>query len=294
MNDFFKNVTIVGMGLMGGSLGKAIISRFNDVKVTGVVRRAEMIDSVLSRKAAHKCTTDLQKGISDADLVVLSMPVEVICQYGQKILPYLKDSAVVTDMGSTKTKIVEILSGVLGDKAFFIGSHPMAGSEKTGLENSYPGLYEDSICIITPVDKSPLYLVEKLKKFWENTGCRVVLLPPDVHDSLISAVSHVPHLIAAVLVNTASKIKSGGYTSLDFAGAGFKDTTRVASGSPEMWDDICITNKINIADQLQMVEIAIREIRKNILNENKDAILEFLTQAKRIRDLLIKNHGNRK
>lgn len=289
MSDYFKNITIVGMGLMGGSLGKFLVSQNKEITVTALVRRDNAIDHVLSHKAAHKCTTDIYDGIKDADLVIISTPVEIICEYGKRILPYLKRNVVVTDMGSTKDKIVKSMTVAIGEKAVFIGSHPMAGSEKTGLENSYPELFLNSLCVLTPLEESPVYLVEKLKLFWENVGCRVMQLPPDIHDYLISSISHVPHIVAAVLVNFASKIRSDIFSSLDFASSGFRDTTRIASGSPEMWNDICSSNSINIASQLEIVENMIHKIRNAIQNGDNDQVLKFLCESKNIRDLLIKN-----
>lgn len=287
--DGFTHVSIIGIGLIGGSLGQALVKFCPEIQVTGIVRRPEMVEKVLTAKAAHKCTMDLASGVSSADLVVLAMPVDIICEYGKKIVPYLKQGCIVTDVGSTKTFIVDTLSAVMAPKAVFIGSHPMAGSEKTSLEYAHPEIFKNANCIITPVKSVDIRFAEQLKKFWEHVGCRVKLLSPDTHDMLVCAISHIPHLIAACLVNAADTVQSDSCSAIELAATGFKDTTRIASGSPDMWKSICFSNKNHIIHQLEHIEQMIRFLRSSLQDENNTEIMNFLKKARDIRDSLYQN-----
>ena len=283
----FKNIAIIGMGLMGGSLGMALCGNFSQCRVTGVVRRENAIEGVLTHHAAHHCTTDLQEGLHDADLVILAIPVEKICDFAPKIAPFLKSGAIVTDMGSTKEKIVNSMDAILDDNAHFVGAHPMCGSEMTSIDHAFDTLYNDALCIVTPDKNTNFNASSKVELFWKSVGCRVTIMSPSEHDKLVAAVSHIPHLVASGLVNTAAQTRSEHSSSLDLASSGFIDTTRIASGSPEMWQDICTSNKKYIIDVLKHFEDIMRNLRIYIENQNIDEILTFLKTAKDARDNII-------
>lgn len=283
----FKNLSIIGMGLMGGSLGKAVLKYCPEITVTGIVRREEMLDSVLEAKSAHKSTMDLKNGLKDADLVILSMPVEAICKFGCEIREYLKSGTVVSDMGSTKTKIVKSLTDTIGDNGVFIGSHPMAGSEKTGLDNSSYDLFQNSTCILTPLESTDKGLVDKLSVFWGKIGCRSMVMTPEEHDTQIAAVSHVPHIAAAGIVTVANELNKQTKTVFDLIGTGFKDMTRIAAGSPDIWLDICSSNKDCISEQLKKLQDKIEDFRKAIVEEDTQAVIKFLSEAKEVRESIV-------
>ncbi len=279
-----KKISIIGMGLMGGSLGKAVMNYYPDAIVTGVVRREEMLGLVLDARAAHKSTMDIEIGVKDADLVVLSLPVEVICKIGSEIKPYLKSGAVMTDMGSTKGKIVKTLTDVVGDGAVFIGSHPMAGSEKTGLDNSKHDLFKDATCILTPLESTDTQLLNKLKFFWEKIGCRLMVMTPQEHDAQVAAISHLPHIVSAGIVSVANELNKQTKTVFDLIGTGFKDCTRIAAGSPDIWLDICVSNKKHICEQIKIFQNKIEDFREALIKEDTDTVMKFLTEAKEIRE----------
>lgn len=284
----FKNVAIIGMGLMGASLAKALIKWCPEITVTGVVRRPDAVTEVLAAGAAHQCTTDVKKGLADADLVIHATPVQVICKQGVEIMSFLKTGCVVTDMGSTKNMITHALEKACPDGIFFIGSHPMAGSEKTGLAHAFPELYQQSLCIVTPTDSVPDDVLNRLKRFWESVGCGVRYLSPNTHDLLVSAISHLPHLVAACIVRAAATVKTDSCSALELASTGFFDTTRVATGSSEIWRDICLTNKDNIIDHLDKCAMLITELKKLLKNNDADALVSFLEHAKAERIKVLK------
>ncbi len=286
-DEDFKNLSIIGMGLMGGSLGKAVLKYCPEMTVTGIVRREEMLQPVLDAKSAHKSTMCLKDGLNGADLVILSMPVEAICKFGCEIREYLKPGAVVSDMGSTKAKIVNTLTDTIGENSVFIGSHPMAGSEKTGLDNSSYDLFRNATCILTPLESTDKELVEKLKVFWEKIGCSLMIMTPEEHDIQIAVISHVPHIVAAGIVNIASELNKQTKTVFDLIGTGFKDTTRIAAGSPDIWLDICSSNKDCISEQLKKLQDKIEDFRKAIIKEDNQAVINFLTEAKEVRERIV-------
>ena len=283
----FKNITIIGLGLMGGSLGKAILKYCNGINVTAVVRREEVVEQVINQKAAHKCTLNLKEGLKDADLVVLSMPVETICKFCVTISPFLKKGAIVTDMGSTKEKIVYAMKKNLPPNVNFIGSHPMAGSEKTGIDNSYAELFQNSICVLTPHDTSDQSLTNKMKCFWEQVGCRVKSMSPETHDYLIGAISHIPHIMASLLINFTNETESDAFSAINLASSGFIDTTRIASGSVPMWEDICLSNKKNIIEHLNSIKNHITILEKALTDNDNTTITNYLKNAKQSRDNLL-------
>ncbi len=265
----------------------ALYEQFSQCRVTGIVRRENAIDGVLAHNAAHHCTTDLKEGLHDADLVILAIPVEKICDFAPKIAPFLKSGAIVTDMGSTKEKIVIAMDEALGDNAYFVGAHPMCGSEMTRIEHAFETLYNDALCIVTPDNNTDSNATRKVEQFWKSVGCRVIAMSPSEHDKLVAAISHIPHLVAAGLVNTAAQTRSEHNSSLDLASSGFIDTTRIASGSPEMWQDICTSNRKYIIDVLKHFEDIMRTLRIQIENQNINEILSFLKTAKDARDITI-------
>lgn len=283
----FTHVTIIGMGLMGGSLGKALVRNFDHITVTGIVRRDSAVNEVINHKAAHLCTTNLEEGLAQADCVVLATPVEVLCSYAGYMAPYLKPGCVVTDMGSTKEKIVAVMTNELPDSVHFVGSHPMAGSEKTSIEHATSTLFEKSLCIVTPDESINKAALDAVIGLWESVGCRIRQMSPSDHDRLVAAISHVPHLIASCLVNAAADMRTESCTALELASTGFIDTTRIASGSPVMWQDICTSNKKSIVELLASFETLVAGLRKMIEHDRSPELLDFLTRAKDIRDTTV-------
>jgi len=284
----FKHIAIIGMGLMGGSLGQALMKFCPSISVTGIVRRKEAVAEVLDAGGAHECTTDMAAGLENADLVVLSTPVQSICTIGKSIIPFLKKGTVVTDMGSTKSVIVNTLTEVYPDNVHFVGSHPMAGSEKTSIRYADLNLFQDALCIVTPSSSVSECLSVRIARFWQSVGCRVRTMSPADHDMLVSAVSHVPHLVASLLVNFAKSIETGTCSSLELASTGFSDTTRIAAGSAEVWKDICVTNKQNIVEQLDKCATMLADLSKMLKKDTIDDIVAFLDNARIIRQSLDK------
>ncbi|PJC48828.1 MAG: prephenate dehydrogenase/arogenate dehydrogenase family protein, partial [Candidatus Omnitrophica bacterium CG_4_9_14_0_2_um_filter_42_8] len=223
----FNRVTIIGLGLIGGSLCLAIKEKRLAKEIVGVSRRKSTIDKAVKNRVADFATLNLKDGVKDSDLVIITTPVFKIVDIAKKIAPFLKKGAIVTDAGSTKKHIVENIEKARLKDMDFVGSHPIAGSEKSGIKHADKDLFKGAYCIVTEAkNKSAL---NKVKKFWASIGMKVIVMPAQSHDKLLSKISHLPHALAVSLVNTAAG------NGLDLAAGGFKDTTRIASGEPELW-----------------------------------------------------------
>ena len=280
----WPKVTLVGVGLLGGSLGLAIKQRKLAAKVDGFVRRSASIAECESLGVVDHATRDLARAVENADLVILCTPLGQMRELTEKCCRPLKPGAVVTDVGSVKGCVVEELEPVIaGAGAHFVGSHPMAGGEKTGVAAARADLFEGAICLITPTPSSNASAVKRLAGFWESVGSRVLKLSPAAHDDLVSRSSHLPHVVAAELANYVLSPAHPPEQALVCA-TGFRDTTRIASGSPEMWSDIARANRKNLSRVLGVFIEDLEEFRHALDNGDAKAIDEFFEQAKQRRD----------
>ena len=280
----FRKVTIVGVGLLGGSLGLAVKRRKLAREVAGFVRRAASLKDCEKAGAVDFATTDLLAAVSNADLVILCMPLSQMQSRVRQMLPALKRGAIVTDVGSVKASVVrELESLVARSGAYFIGSHPMAGSEKTGVNAACADLFANAVCIVTPTKKSNTSAIRKVEQFWKAVGSRVLELKPEIHDALVSRSSHLPHVVAATLVShVLSPAQPKHQTAL--CANGFRDTTRIASGSPEMWRDISLANRKNIGKSLDAFIADLRKFRRALAKADVNDIARFFKAAKKRRD----------
>ena len=277
-------MTIVGVGLLGGSLGLAAKQRGLVGQVHGYVRRAASIAECEKLGVVQKATQDLKEAVQDADLIVLCTPITQMRELVEQMLPALKSGALVTDVGSVKGSVVHQLEPLLArTQAHFIGSHPMAGAEKGGAGAARSDLFENAICVITPTSNSRKECLRKVQEFWQNVGARTICLSPEVHDDLVSRSSHLPHIVAAELANYVLSPVHPKEQALLCAN-GFRDTTRIASSSPEMWRDISLANRKNLARVLGVFIEDLQEFQLALEREDLKAIEEFFEQAKQRRD----------
>ncbi len=274
-------LAILGPGLLGGSIAFAAKKKLPDCEVALWARRQTAVDEILSRSLGVWASTDLSEIVGGADLVVLAVPIGVMEDLAKRAIPYLAPTAIVTDVGSVKGPVVEALAGILG--ARFIGSHPMAGSDRSGIEAADAELFENAVCILTPTKSNSSESLVRIQSFWKMLGCRVEIMDRWRHDEVVSLISHLPHVLAAALVHLVS---SNDAAALNFCGPGFRDTTRVAGGPAEMWTEILRSNSSQVKKSLEAMIAKLREIV--ILLEDSDgvAMKEFLNEAKVRRDSL--------
>jgi len=280
----FRKITIIGVGLLGGSIGLAVRRRKLARQTAGFVRRRDSLKDCERAGAVDFATTDLLAAVWDADLVILCLPLSQMRPVVERLLPALKPGAMVTDVGSVKASVVrELESLVARAGAHFVGSHPMAGAEKTGVSAARAELFERTVCVITPTRKTNRAALKRVKQFWHAVGSCVLELKPVMHDSLVSRSSHLPHIIAATL---ASHVLHPGHPKHQAAlcANGFRDTTRIASGSPEMWRDIALANRRNLAKSLDAFTADLQKFRRLLKRADAKAIATFFETAKQRRD----------
>lgn len=280
----FGNVALIGLGLLGGSLGLALTRRGLARQVTGYVRRESTALEAKALGAVHHATSDLAASVADADLVILCTPIGQMADLARHIAPHLKSGAIITDVGSVKAPVVDSLEPIFtAAECQFVGSHPMAGAEKTGVANAREDLFDNAICVVTPSPRTHPKALQTVESFWSLLRSRVLRLTPAQHDELVARSSHLPHVVAAALASyVLSPAHAPEQTTL--CATGFRDTTRIASGSPEMWRDIALTNRAFLARTLGVFIEDLQEIQRSLNEGDTTAIEEFFNQAKLRRD----------
>ncbi len=283
-------IAIVGVGLIGGSIGLALRSRRLAEQVIGIGRRAASLDRAKERGAVDWTTTNLVSGVEGADFVIVATPVGMIVDTVRAVAA-AAPRATITDAGSTKAEICRQLREpssldphspfpIPHSPGHFIGSHPLAGDHRTGPEHARAGLFEGRTVVVTPEDHTPPGLVERVKEFWESLGAEVALLSPEEHDRALAATSHLPHLIAAALASATPE------EWLRLAATGWGDTTRIAAGDPQLWTQIFNQNRAAVIDALRRFEHRLAALDEAISGGDVAALTTELQEAKRIRDAL--------
>jgi prephenate dehydrogenase len=243
----FKHVAIIAPGLLGASLGMALKDRCLAGRVTVWARRAEARAACAGASWCDAAPATLAAAVADAGLVVVCTPVDVILPCLREMGPALAAGALVTDVGSTKGSICRTAPGVLPAGRVFVGSHPMAGSERTGMAHADAGLFAGRACLVTPLDATPAAAVAAVCGLWTALGMRVAKLSPEAHDAAVAHISHLPHVLAALL---CAQLAGRDPAWADYAGQGLRDTTRVAGGSPDLWLAILAENRAEVAQAL--------------------------------------------
>lgn len=279
-----KRVAIVGMGLMGGSLGLAL-KGLGLARIVACARRSETRQFALVQGAADEAFESPGDAVRDADIVIFCTPVRTILTLAAECRESLKDGAIVTDVGSTKAEIVRQMEILFRDgRQHFVGSHPMAGSEKTGIEAARTDLYRNAVVAVTPSAASTELAVGEIGRLWTSVGARPVRMDAAAHDLLVARTSHLPHLIAACLVSAVGREINGEVSS--FCGSGFRDATRIASGSADMWRDIVETNSAAVLAELRSCGDELRRVIEIVEKGDFEELRRYLDRARTIRGRL--------
>lgn len=283
MEPLFKKAVIIGVGLIGGSLGMALLNRGLAGHVTGVDIDRANLELAMELEAVHDGTTDTGKAVPDADLVVVATPVGLTAGIIKTIAPMLKKGCIVTDVGSTKAAVVEEVDRIMPAGTHFVGGHPMTGAETAGVAGADRYLFENAVYVVTPSRATDSGALQKIKEMIGALGAKVIELNPSEHDLMVAAVSHLPHLVATALVNTVGKIQEDHEGLLMLAAGGFRDTTRVASGNPLMWKDICLTNKESILLVLDEFARVLQNTRRLVEECDDTCLQEEFEKARALR-----------
>jgi len=274
----FPKITLVGVGLLGGSIGLAVKQRGLARCVAGLVRREESIEECTKAGVVDTATLDSAEAVGDATLVILCTPVGQMGELAEQLKPHLADGAIVTDVGSVKADVVATVESVLPR---FVGSHPLAGSEKTGIANARADLLEDALCAVTPTERSDEATVESVEKFWQTLGARTSRLSPKAHDLVVARTSHLPHVLATALVRCVLGGEKHGES--DFCATGFRDSTRLADGAAPMWRDIALANPKAIATALDDLQEELDGLRAALEAGDAETLEQFFDEGRRLR-----------
>ncbi len=283
MAERVDTIAIIGVGLIGGSIGMAARAKGLARRVIGVDRDLRKLHRAKELAAIDSYATDLITAASEADLIFVCTPVLAIVPVIEAIAPVLKDGAIITDVGSTKSEITIGAQSVLPEGRHFVGGHPMAGSEQDGVEAARPYLLLNATYVITPTDDTNVQALNTLVGFAEDIGSNVVLMSPEQHDRSAAVISHLPHVLSASILRLAEEEQRQSGKVFDLAAGSFKDMTRVAGSPPELWVDICLSNKTAIVDILQSYETILAGVRKSIEAADADEIESLFEEGRTLR-----------
>ena len=276
----FRQVSIIGVGLLGGSLGLALKRRRLAATVVGVGHRRSTLEMAAARGAIDRWTLDVAEGVSGSDLVVLATPVSRFGPLMAEAAPALSAGCLVTDVGSTKRAVLEAVLPYLPANCRFVGSHPLTGSEARGIEAARDDLYDGALVLVTPTTAGDEAAVARIEELWRALGGRTRRIDAATHDHLLAQTSHLPHLAASLLVEVLSEEATG------LVSTGFLDTTRVASGDPAMWRDIFMTNRDEVLRAVERLEASLAAAKAALEAGDGAAMEALLQRAKRRRDEL--------
>jgi len=279
-----QRLAIVGVGLLGGSVAKAVRAGGLAREIVGVGRDEARLGTALRDGALDRVTTDLDAGVSDADFVLLAVPVLAVEALLPRVWWAAPDGATVTDVASTKAGIVRVADQLAARRALaFVGSHPMAGSERSGYGVARADLFRAATVIVTPTDRTEPRAVKAVTEFWEEMGARVSALDALTHDQAVAAISHLPHLVACALVDGVARFEPA---ALELAARGFKDTTRIAASDPDVWTEIFLANRAALATSLDAFRRALAELERCVTRGSAVELRAALARIKAAREAL--------
>lgn len=280
---FFNKVTIIGVGLIGGSLAKVMKAQNICGEIHGAGRSRETLEQALKLAVIDHMGRDSAHAVEHADLVVLATPVGTFESIVREIAPHLKKGALLTDVGSVKGGLVRTIEGLLPPGIHYVPGHPIAGREKHGVGAASENLFQGAKCIITPTAKTDAKALDAVTALWTQAGMNVVIMDPEQHDHIFAAVSHLPHAAAYAMVSTVAEFSAGEENYISFSGAGFRDFTRIAASSPEMWRDICLLNGKNIVEMIEQYQFALNRIKKAIKHNDGRKLESLFRSASDVR-----------
>ena len=284
----FETVAIVGVGLIGGSLGMAARRKGIARRVIGIGRTEQKLMRAKILGAIDDYSIDIEQGAADADLLVLCTPVRLVAPTLARMAGSLKDGAIITDAGSTKREIVEECEAVTPAGRFFVGGHPMAGSEQTGVNAARADLFVGATYVLTPGSGTDLTALGRMTEFAGALGARVEILSPEEHDEAVAVISHLPHVIASALMQIAEGSHRQNGKTFGLAAGSFRDLTRIADSSPELWRDICLTNSKPLINSIGELQGILMNLKSALMTGDEQAVQSFFEQARQIRETYLR------
>jgi prephenate dehydrogenase len=282
-----KRLAVIGVGLIGGSLARVLREKGAVGEVVGIGRGEANLRRGVELGVLDSYSLDAREGVQGADLVFVATPVCSIPAVVAEIAPYLAPGAIVTDGGSVKEYVVAACEPLMPEGTFFVGGHPIAGTEHSGVEASFATLYQGKRCIVTPTPRTDAAALAKVVQLWETAGSTVPLMNPAQHDRVVAAISHLPHMVAYSLVNAVDGYDRFGGELLSFSAGGFRDFTRIASSDPVMWRDIALTNRDAILETMDFFAGYLGKLRELVAAGDGHALESFFLNSKQKRDAIL-------
>ncbi len=287
----FNKVAVIGVGLIGGSLAIELRARSMAGTIVGIGRGMANLEDAAKLGVVDSFTRDVAEGVDGADLVVVAVPVMKSKDVVAAAAPNLSQGCIVTDVGSVKAAVIEDIEPLMPQGVSFVPGHPIAGTEHSGAGAAFAGLFKGRRCVLTPTASTDAAALETIRKMWEAVGSDVTIMDACSHDRVFAAVSHLPHVIAYSLVNTVAGMDGNGTDALGYSAGGFRDFTRIASSSPEMWADICAMNRDALTEAIEVFEKVLAGLKRGVKAGDIEGLKAEFTRAKRLRDSLA-NGGN--
>jgi cyclohexadieny/prephenate dehydrogenase len=280
----FNRVALIGFGLIGGSIARAAREQGLAGEIVTTARSAKSRDRIRQLKIVDRVVETNAEAATDADLVILCIPVGACGAVAEEIAAHLKPGAIVSDVGSVKASVVRDMAPYLPTTTHFVPAHPVAGTEHSGPDSGFAELFTDRWCILTPPDGSDPDAIERVRAFWAALGAKVEIMTPDHHDLVLAITSHLPHLIAYTIVGTADEL--GQVTSsevMKFSAGGFRDFTRIAASDPIMWRDVFLANKDAVLEMLGTFNEDLSKLTRAIRRGDGEALFEHFSRTRSIR-----------
>ena len=284
----FKKICIIGCGLIGSSIARAIKKNKLAGKVVSSNRSKNTNKKIIKLNIVDEASSDVKKEVRDSDLIIIATPLSSYRNIILKIKNSLKNGAILTDVGSVKKKAIYIIEKNILKNVSWISSHPIAGTEESGPESGFSQLFKNKWCILTPSKQSANKKIKLLEKFWKKIGSKVDIMNAKQHDYILSITSHLPHLIAYNIVNTTLQINKKKYNIVKYSAGGLRDFTRIAASNPIMWRDIFIQNKENTSKMIDKFIKNLKDLKKIINSKNEKKLQTIFTKTKKIRKEIIK------
>lgn len=278
-----NTVTIIGLGLIGGSIAKALKERCKPKNIIGIDFNEDTLRQAFNEGVISSFAHDIVQEVAQSDIVFICTPVDKTVEWVKKVIPVVQSDCIITEVGSTKAKLIKEIEHLPGQFRF-IGGHPMAGSEKSGYSAGKSHLFENAYYILVPCSKSTTQDIEYLTSIVKAFGSIPIHLPAELHDKVTGAISHVPHIISAALVNMVKNSDSPEGYMQKLAAGGFRDITRIASSNPEMWHNICFSNQDAVLEILDTYIALLKQFKDDILKKRDKEVYRFFSSAKEYRD----------
>ncbi|BBA71042.1 prephenate dehydrogenase [Geobacter sulfurreducens] len=284
---FIRRLAVIGVGLIGGSLARALRTAGAVGEIVGIDRDEANLRQAAELGVVDRAAATVAEGVAGADMVFLSVPVRAMAGVVREIAPHLAAGCIVTDGGSVKAEVVAACDPLMPAGTCFVGGHPIAGTEHSGVGASFATLYQGKRCILTPAAATDRDALATVVRMWEAAGSEVVLMDPEKHDRVVAAISHLPHMVAYALVNAVEGYDRFEESILRYSAGGFRDFTRIASSDPAMWRDIALMNREGVLEMMDHFAAYFGQLRSLVAAGDAEGLERFFRDSKESRDAIL-------